>query len=128
MGPALGERPKLLLPDIKARSHPVLDDGHLYPHHNLHLVVSGPWDLQVLGGLLLSEVASLFVGTYCVKMRGGTYRFEGQYHLRRIRVPGPRMVRRSSARALARAFESRDREAATGVALRLYGRTDLQQV
>ena len=28
-------RPKLLLPDMKLTIHPVLDDGALYPHHNL---------------------------------------------------------------------------------------------
>ncbi len=79
-------RPKLVLPDIKAASHPVLDDGRYYPHHNLYFVVSDQWDLEVLGGLLLSDVANLFVGAYCVKMRGGCYRFQAQY-VRRIRVP-----------------------------------------
>ncbi|MCP4305222.1 MAG: SAM-dependent methyltransferase, partial [bacterium] len=79
-------RPKLVLPDMKAAAHPVLDDGLYYPHHNLYYVVSDAWDLGVLGGLLLSDVANLFVGAYCVKMRGGTYRFQAQY-LRRVRVP-----------------------------------------
>ena len=117
--PALRGRPKLLLPDMKASSHPVLDEGEFYPHHNLYFVVSAAWDLQVLGGLLLSDVANMFVGTYCVKMRGGTFRFQAQY-LRRIRVPDPDTIPRSAARVLAKAFEDRDVEAATGVALRLY--------
>ena len=81
-------RPKLLLPDIKAASHPVLDDGRYYPHHNLYFVVSEQWDLEVLGGLLLSDVANLFVGAYCVEMRGGCYRFQAQY------------IRRSGCRAI----------------------------
>jgi len=68
--PMLQQRPKLLLPDLKATINPVLDD-RLYPHHNLYFVLSEGWDLEVLGGLLLSDVANLFVGTYCVKMRGG---------------------------------------------------------
>lgn len=122
--PALRSRPKLLLPDIKAASHPVLDEGSLYPHHNLYFVVSESWDLQVLGGLLLSDVANLFVGTYCVKMRGGTYRFQAQY-IRRVRVPDPRTIGRSSGRALTKAFEERDVEAATAVAVRLYGLSEL---
>jgi adenine-specific DNA-methyltransferase len=112
-------RPKLLVPDMKASSHPVLDEGGFHPHHNLYFVVSAAWNLQVLGGLLLSEVANMFVGTYCVKMRGGTFRFQAQY-LRRIRVPDPETIPRSAARALAKAFEDRDVAAATGVALRLY--------
>src|SRR5205085_613756 len=88
---------------IKAASHPVLDDGRYYPHHNLYFVTSDVWDMEVLGGLLLSDVANLFVGAYCVKMRGGCYRFQGQY-LCRIRVPAasslPRPARLEPARAM----------------------------
>lgn len=122
--PALQNLPKLLIPDMKASSHPVLDDGVTYPHHNLYFVVSRLWDLKVLGGLLLSEVANMFVGTYCVKMRGGTYRFQAQY-LRRIRVPDPTTISKASARALARAFDARDAEAATAIAMGLYHLAEL---
>ncbi len=116
----LTARSKLLIPDIKAAAHPVLDEGGHYPHHNLYYVVSDTWDLEVLGGLLLSDIANLFVGAYCVKMRGGTYRFQAQY-LRRIRVPDPRTIGRGDARSLARAFRDRDRVRATGVAADVYG-------
>jgi hypothetical protein len=117
-------RPKLVLPDMKTSAHPVLDDGAHYPHHNLYFVLSDRWDPEVLGGLLLSDVANLFVGAYCVKMRGGTYRFQAQY-LRRIRVPAIEAVSESDARRLAVAFHDRDVEAATGVALSLYGIPDI---
>ena len=117
-------RPKLLIPDIKAAAHPVLDEGGHYPHHNLYYVVSDTWDLEVLGGLLLSDIANLFVGAYCVKMRGGTYRFQAQY-LRRIRVPDPRSIKARDRRALAAAFDERDVERATSVAQKLYGITDV---
>ena len=124
--PQLQARPKLLLPDLKAAAHPVLDRGEFYPHHNLYYVVSDKWDLEVLGGLLLSDIANLFVGAYCVKMRGGTYRFQAQY-LRKIRVPAPDSIDAANASALAQAFRSRDRVAATHVAAALYGidRSDL---
>lgn len=125
--PDLQGRPKLVLPDIKAAAHPVLDDGRYYPHHNLYFVTSDEWDLEVLGGLLLSDVANLFVGAYCVKMRGGCYRFQAQY-LRRIRVPEPQAVSARDRRALKSAFVSRDVEAATATASRLYGIQDLLQV
>lgn len=118
--PQLTGRPKLLLPDLKAAAHPVLDYGNAYPHHNLYFVVSDAWDLEVLGGLLLSDVANLFVGTYCVKMRGGCYRFQAQY-LRRIRVPDPESISSSHRRGLSAAFAERDGEAATHIALQLYG-------
>lgn len=118
-GDLLG-RTKLVLPDMKASAHPVLDDGNFYPHHNLYFVVSDTWDPAVLGGLLLSDVANLFVGAYCVKMRGGCYRFQAQY-LRRIRVPEVESISLPDARRLAEAFATRDVEAATAIALRLYG-------
>jgi len=120
VNPALTARPKLLLPDLKASAHPVLDEGAYYPHHNLYVVTSDAWDLEVLGGLLLSDFANLFVGAYCVKMRGGCYRFQAQY-LRRIRVPDPLSVGSADGRRLAAAFLDRDPERATAVAARLYG-------
>ncbi|MFV0260736.1 MAG: Eco57I restriction-modification methylase domain-containing protein [Acidimicrobiales bacterium] len=118
--PALQARPKLLLPDMKAAAHPVLDPGAHYPHHNLYFVVSDEWDLEVLGGLLLSDVANLFVGAYCVKMRGGTYRFQAQY-LRKIRVPGPNDLSEDAKNDLRAAFRARDRAAASAVVWPLYG-------
>lgn len=121
---ALTDRPKLVLPDMKAAAHPVLDEGGFYPHHNLYYVVSDAWDPEVLGGLLLSDIANLFVGAYCVRMRGGTYRFQAQY-LRRIRVPSPESIKASDRRALASAFAARDVDRATAVALRVYGVTQV---
>lgn len=118
--PMLQARPKLLLPDMKAAAHPVLDPGGYYPHHNLYFVVSEEWDLEVLGGLLLSDVANLFVGAYCVKMRGGTYRFQAQY-LRKIRVPDPKGLSAEARNDLRAAFRARDRAAASAAAWPLYG-------
>ncbi len=120
----LAARPKLLLPEMKVSAHPVLDEGSFYPHHNLYHVTSTGWDLEVLGGLMLSDVTNLFVGAYCVKMRGGTYRFQAQY-LRRIRVPELETVTKPDRATLVRAFQLRDVEAANSVAIRLYGIPDL---
>lgn len=118
--PGLRERDKLVIPDLKAFINPVLDRGATYPHHGLYVVTSDVWDLEVLGGLLLSDVAELFVGMYCVKMRGGCYRFQAQY-LRRIRVPEPRDIGRRDAKGLAAAFRNRDRDRANVLARRAYG-------
>jgi len=120
VSPSLQARPKLLLPDMKASSHPVLDSGDFYPHHNLYYVVSDDWDLQVLGGILLSDIANLFVGAYCVKMRGGTYRFQAQY-LRRIRVPDSNSLSAKNAAGLAAAFRQRNQGMATAYAANAYG-------
>ena len=118
--PELADQPKLLLPDMKAAIHPVLDTEGFYPHHNLYYVTSREWDLEVLGGILLSDIANLFVGTYCVKMRGGCYRFQAQY-LRKIRVPHRASVTPTMRRELARAFSDRDRQRATHVVAGLFG-------
>lgn len=116
----LTARPKLLFPDMKLTIHPVLDEGGLYPHHNLYYIVSDAWDLRVLGGLLLSRVAQAFVEAYAVKMRGGTLRFQAQY-LRRIRVPHPDAIQQADRLLLIDAFNNRDTDAATEVAMRVYG-------
>jgi adenine-specific DNA-methyltransferase len=122
--PGLLEREKLVIPELKAFIQPVLDSGHTYPHHGLYFITSDQWDLEVLGGLLLSDIAELFVATYCVKMRGGCYRFQAQY-LRRIRVPEPRAIGKRDQTALRRAFEARDRGAASAIARRVYGVEEL---
>ncbi|WP_369043258.1 Eco57I restriction-modification methylase domain-containing protein [Streptomyces sp. Midd1] len=117
-------RPKLLIPDMKLTIHPVLDNGDFYPHHNLYFIVSDAWDMRVLGGLLLSKIAEAFVEAYAVKMRGGTLRFQAQY-LRRIRVPSPDLISQQDQDDLAEAFDKRDVDAATAVALRVYGLSEL---
>lgn len=122
--PRLISQHKLLFPDIKASIHPVLDRGLIYPHHNLYFVTSRRWDLEVLGGLLLSRVAQLFVEAYAVRMRGGYLRFQAQY-LRRIRVPRLVDVDDGQRNRLRRAFQQRDVDAATDIALELYGLTEL---
>jgi len=113
-------RPKLLFPDMARRANPTLDEGDLYPHHNLYWVTSDKWDLRVLGGLLLSKVTDAFIGAYCVRMRGGTMRFQAQY-LRQIRVPPMDSISAPVASELADAFERRDINRATDLAAAVYG-------
>jgi adenine-specific DNA-methyltransferase len=117
-------RPMLVMEDMKAAAHPVLVPAGYHPHHNLYYVISDGWDLQALGGLLLSEVIERQVAAYCVKMRGGTLRFQAQY-LRRVRCPPPGAIDPMVLAALAAAFRGRDRAAATKAALRAYGMSAL---
>lgn len=111
---------KLYIPDIKSTLEPVLDNGNTYPHHNLYFVQSDKWDLEVLGGLLMSAIGQFFVESYGVRIRGGYLRFQAQY-LRRIRVPAPTTIAAHHADELRGAFRRRDRELATQVTLDLYG-------
>jgi adenine-specific DNA-methyltransferase len=123
---ALTAKAKLLFPDMKMETHPVLDPGGLYPHHNLYFVVSGGWDLRVLGGLLLSKVTQFFIDSYAVKMRNRTLRFQAQY-LRRIRVPRPDQIPPRLVSALSVAFDRRDSQAATAAAFDVYGITEIPE-
>ncbi|MBK8039563.1 MAG: Eco57I restriction-modification methylase domain-containing protein [Verrucomicrobiaceae bacterium] len=84
--PSLSAKPKLLVPDIKGEANIVLEDGKLYPHHNLYFITSEHWPLKALQRVLQSGIARLFVRAYSTKMRGGCLRFQAQY-LRRIRLP-----------------------------------------
>lgn len=120
------ERPKLLFQDMKAETTPVLHGGGAYPHHNLYFAVATEdrWDLNVLGGLMLSKVFEAQVAAFCVKMRGNTLRFQTQY-LRRVRVPAPEDISSDVQAALAQAFRSRDRAAATAASLLAYGMDSL---
>jgi len=114
------ERSKLYIPDIKDSLHPVLDSGSTYPHHNLYYLVSDRWDLEVLGGLLMSAIGQFFLECYSVRMQNGYFRFQAQY-LRRIRVPRPQEIPPEVAAALKEAFRRRDQAAATRAALLAYG-------
>ncbi len=116
---SLLSRHKLYIPDIKDRITPVLDRGETYPHHNLYVIYSDGWDVEALGGLLLSAVGQFFVSCYGVRMRGGYLRFQAQY-LRRIRVPRPFDLSPVQIQGLADAFRRHDREAATRLALDIY--------
>lgn len=118
------DRPMLAMADLKAEAHPVLVPAGYYPHHNLYYVISDGWDLEVLGGLLLSKVIERQVAAYCVKMQGGTLRFQAQY-LRRVRCPRPGSIAPDVQEALVQAFRARDHVAATHAALQAYGMTSL---
>jgi len=121
---ALLRQPKLYFPDMKLTIHPILDEGKTYPHHNLYVLTSTAWDLEVLGGLLISRVAQFFIECYCVRMRGGTLRFQAQY-LRRIRIPSPEAIPTDAADGLRAAFRNRDVQQATAIAFQLYGIDEL---
>jgi hypothetical protein len=117
--PGLLQKRKLYIADIKECLNPVLDHGDTYPHHNLYFIESVGWDIEVLGGLLLSDVAQFFIECYGVRMRGGYLRFQAQY-LRRIRLPRPQDISEADASKLRNAFRARDRDLATSVALGVY--------
>jgi hypothetical protein len=117
--PGLAAKPKLLIQDMKSCIQPVLDKGGHYPHHNLYWITSNRWDLEVLGGLLISDIVRTIVEAYCVKMRGGTLRLQAQY-LRKIRLPDPDSLDASVQDELRTAFRNNDRSKADAAARKAY--------
>lgn len=120
INPAMAQKPKLLIPDLKERIHPVLDQGEYIPLHNTYYLTSDTWELPVLGGLLLSQVANMFVEAYSVRMANGYLRVSAQY-LRRVRVPHPDTISPAHRTELRAAFWTRDIPRATSVARDVYG-------
>jgi len=118
--PELTTKPKLLLQDMVSSIHPVYDSGSYYPHHNLYWITSEKWDLEVLGGLLLSKFAEIIVDAYGVKMRGGTYRLQAQY-LRKIRLPDPDTLDDITSTKLKTAFKTSNRDLANEASLAAFG-------
>jgi adenine-specific DNA-methyltransferase len=119
INPDMASRPKLLIPDLKERIHPVLDQGRFIPLHNSYYLTSDTWDLSVLGGLLLSELANLFVEAYSVRMANGYLRVSAQY-LRRVRVPQFAHIEPELRNEFRAAFWSRDIPRATAAARQVY--------
>lgn len=117
--PDLAGKPKLLIPDIKGDAHVVLEDGRLYPHHNLYFITSEEWDLKALQAVLRSGIAKLFVSIYSTRMRGGYLRFQAQY-LRRIRLPRWKDVPETVREALIEASVSGDVETCNDAVTTLY--------
>ncbi|WP_428313441.1 Eco57I restriction-modification methylase domain-containing protein [Hydrocarboniphaga sp.] len=118
--PALAQKPKLLIPDIKGEAHVVYENEGLYPHHNLYFITSDTWDLKALQAVLMSGIARLFVGVYSTKMRGGYLRFQAQY-LRRIRLPDWSKVPAKMRTRLRLAAEKMDLVACNQAVFELYG-------
>lgn len=117
--PALLASDLLVMQDLKLHAHPVRVPAGFYPHHGLTWFASDVWDLDVLGGLLLSEPLELQVSAHCVRMRGGTLRFQPTV-MRMVRMPEPSDVPREISCELAEAFRRHDRKAASAAAWKLF--------
>ena len=121
--PSLARRPKLLIPDIKGAAHIVLEEGRLYPHHNLYYLVSRDWPLLALQTVLMSGIARLFVRAYSTKMHGGCLRFQAQY-LRRIRLPHWHSISVEDQKQLSRPASKADSAAVLDAVYRIYKFTE----
>lgn len=106
--------PKLIVADINDKIEPVLDTDGYWPLHSAYYITSTEWDLEALGGYLLSDVAGTFVEAYSVKMANGHLRVSAQY-LKKIRLPRYGQVEELHSQELTIAFRERDRERASAV-------------
>jgi len=111
---------KLVVADIKNRIEPVLDTGGHVPMHSLYYLTSTAWDLEVLGGLLMSDVVGRFLAAHSVLMSSGAIRVSAQY-LRLIRLPEPEGLDETVREKLRTAFRNRDRGLASAAAQEAFG-------
>jgi hypothetical protein len=121
--PGLAKTPKLLLTDMSLCSNPIYETGNYYPHHNMYWLISKEWDLEVLGGLLLSKQIESVVEAYGVKMRGKTMRFQAQY-LRLLHLPKQADIEKKVCGHLRDAFRKRDAVLATEATNNAFGISD----
>jgi hypothetical protein len=70
------------------------------------------WDLEVLGGFLISRYVEDFIASLTVKMRGGTLRLQAQY-LRQLPLPDYAAISEQSKEDLKKAFRYKDRNLAS---------------
>jgi hypothetical protein len=112
-------QPKLLLRDLADRPEPILDTGHLYPHQNPYWITSTIWDLEVLGGILISDFASQWMRENSVTMRGGVIRNQAQY-LRKQKFPEYDSISERNHESLKRAFNNWNVALATSICKELY--------
>ncbi|SAY38919.1 Eco57I restriction-modification methylase domain-containing protein [Candidatus Synechococcus spongiarum] len=117
--PALVDREKLLIPDIKGDASIVYESGKLYPHHNLYFITADAWDVHALQAVMRSGIARFFVSLYSTRMRGGYLRFQAQY-LRRIRLPRWESVGEPVRECLRRCSDTNDRHELNGIVASLY--------
>lgn len=124
--PMLATTPKLLIPDIKGEAHISLENGQLYPHHNLYFILSSEWPLPALQAVLMAGIAYLFVRAYSTKMHGGALRFQAQY-LRRIRLPLWSSLSASDQAQLSVAATKEDHATILSMTCQIYGITGDEQ-
>ena len=113
--------PKLIVADINDRIEPVLDTEGFWPLHSAYYLTSSEWDIEALGGYLLSDVAGAFVEAYSVKMANGHLRVSAQY-LKKIRLPRFATISGADRAELVQAFRRRDRARATSTVARMTSR------
>lgn len=101
----------LLIPDIRERVEPVLDTGQHVPMHSLYRLTSDVWDLEALGGVLISDFVHQQMKALSIAMASGRMRVSAQY-LKRLRLP-PVDSAQSVAEELRSAFRDRDRDRAS---------------
>lgn len=111
---------KLIVADIHDRVEPVLDNGGRWPLHSAYYLTSTTWELEALGGYLISDIAGAFVQAYSVKMANGHLRISGQY-LKKVRLPAYEDVDEVTRRGLTDSFRSRDRAEASRLVRDLLG-------
>lgn len=112
-------QPKLLVADISTGLRPHLDSQGFVPMHSLYYLQSSCWELEVLGGLLMSSSVERQLKSITTKLNAGRMRVSGQF-LKRIRIPFESQLTTLAQGMLRLAFVTNDRSLADAAAREIW--------
>lgn len=104
--------PKLLLPDLRGHLIVAKDDSGRVPLHGVTYLMSTAWDLEVLGGILISDIVAGQLRAYSPAVSGAAYRVAGHY-VKALVIPRFGDLEPAEQGMLRSAFRARDAAAAT---------------
>lgn len=114
-------KPKILLPDISANDHIMIDKGQYYPHHNLYYITGGDMGkLKILSAVLMSDFIVNQLSQLANNMNGGYPRWQSQY-VRKLRLPDINAIKPSYSEQLISYYDTRNRSAINAVVNRIIG-------
>jgi len=110
VNPRLLHEMKILLPDISGNNHIMIDEGNLYPHHNIYYITSKNTEIKKVK-LLAAILSSDFIKKQLIQlgttMNGGYPRWQSQT-LRKLRIPIVDAIPESISSLLLKAYEEMD--------------------
>lgn len=107
VNPVLLRKDKILLPDISGNNHVMIDEGNVYPHHNIYYITSkdiGIKRLKLLAAILSSDLIKKQLIQIGTTMNGGYPRWQSQ-NLRKLRIPIIDAIPESISSPLLKAYE-----------------------
>lgn len=106
--PSILSLPKILLPDLTSNTRILVDEGRLYPAHDIYYITGDPVKaLQMLSAILMSDFVSRRLSVITNKMNGGFKRWQSQF-LHKLLAPDVTRISGQSSSELLQAYAEDD--------------------